>query len=85
MTNKRKIKRLRAMQAKYSKEKMHAEIRKIVKDNNKYLCFDPITCTCFFVSKHTLLRLKVFDNALSCIHESYDEYKERIKKEFGGS
>lgn len=83
MTNKRKIQRFKRMQVKNSKKKMYAEIRKILKDNNKYLFFNPTTATCFFVSKPTLLRLKAFANALSCIHESFNEYKERVEKELG--
>lgn len=85
MTNKRKTQRFRTMQAKNSKEWRYAKIRKIVKDSNKYLFFDPYTATCFFVSKPTLLRLKTFANALSCIHESFDEYKKRVEKEIWGS
>ncbi len=85
MTNKRKVKRFKKMQAKNSKEWRYAKIRKIVKDSNRYLFFDPYTATCFFVSKPTLLRLKTFANALSCIHKSFDEYKERVEKELGGS
>lgn len=85
MTNRRKVKRFKRMQANNSKEWRYAKIRKIIKDSNRYLFFDPYTATYFFVSKHALLRLKTFANALSCIHESFDEYKKRVEKEIWGS
>lgn len=88
MTNKRKIQRFKRMQVKNSEERIRAEIRKMLKDNKKYLCNVPVLglgVVPLLLHKPDKLRIEGLVNGYLSINEAFDEFKKRVEKELGGS
>jgi len=85
MTNRRKVKRFKRMQANNSEERMRAEIRKMLKDNKKYLCNVPVLGVPLLLHKPDKLRIEGLVNVYSSINEAFDEFKKRVEKELEGS
>lgn len=83
MTNKRKIQRFRSMQANNSEERMRAEIRKMLKDNKKYLCNVPVLGVPLLLHKPDKLRIEGLVNVYSNVAEAFDKFKKRVEKELG--
>ena len=85
MTNKRKVQRLRTMQAKNSKERRKAEKDRIARLSKNYLYYDPYTCMFFYGHTPVGKRIEALKVSYANLKYKFWKYKKKVQKEFWGS
>lgn len=85
MTNRRKVKRFRTIQAKNSRERMKAEKDRIVRLSKNFLYYDPYTCMFFYGHIPVGKKIEVLKASYEILKYQFWKYKKKVQKEFGGS